>query len=65
MRRKQTALLMTILLLGSLAFVSQTRPQSSVSSTDPITADRGGPPVTDEDGDGYPICMSRFSEMSG
>ena len=54
MRRKQTALLMTILLLGSLAFVSQTRPQSSVSSTDPITADRGGPPVTDEDGDRIP-----------
>ena len=54
MRRKQTALLMTILLLSSLAFVSQTRPQSSVSSTDPITADRGGPPVTDEDGDRIP-----------
>ena len=54
MRRKQTALLITILLLSSLAFISQTRPQSSVSSTDPITADRGGPPVTDEDGDRIP-----------
>ena len=54
MRRKQTALLITLLLLSSLAFVSQTRPQSSVSSTDPITADRGGPPVTDEDGDRIP-----------
>ena len=54
MRRKQTALLFTLLLLSSLAFVSQTRPQSSVSSTDPITADRGGPPVTDEDGDQIP-----------
>ena len=54
MRRKQTALLITMLILGSMAFVSQTRPQSSVSSTDPITADRGGPPVTDEDGDKIP-----------
>ena len=54
MRRKQTALLITMLLLSSLAFISQTRPQSSVSSTDPITADRGGPPVTDEDGDRIP-----------
>ena len=54
MRRKQTALLITLLILGSMAFVSQTRPQSSVSSTDPITADRGGPPVTDEDGDKIP-----------
>ena len=54
MRRKQTALLITLLLLSSLAFVSQTRPQSSVSSSDPITADRGGPPVTDEDGDRIP-----------
>jgi len=53
-RRKQTALLITMLLLSSLAFISQTRPQSSVSSTDPITADRGGPPVTDEDGDRIP-----------
>ena len=54
MRRKQTALLLTLLILGSMAFISQTRPQSSVSSTDPITADRGGPPVTDEDGDQIP-----------
>ncbi|MBR84639.1 MAG: hypothetical protein CMA85_01675 [Euryarchaeota archaeon] len=54
MRRKQTALLITLLILGSMAFVSQTRPQSSVSSTDPITADRGGPPVTDEDNDRIP-----------
>jgi len=57
MRRKQTALLMTVLILSSLAFVSQTRPQAPVENVDPGEAAGGGPPVTDEDGDkntGFP-----------
>ena len=49
MRRKQTALLMTVLILSSLAFVSQTRPQAPVENVDPGEAAGGGPPVTDED----------------
>ena len=39
MRRKQTALLVSFLIFSSLAFVSQTRPQSPVSSTDPNEAE--------------------------
>ena len=54
MRRKQTALLMTVLILSSLAFVSQTRPQAPVENTNPGEAAGGGPPVTDEDGDRIP-----------
>ena len=54
MRRKQTALLMTVLILSSLAFVSQTRPQAPVENVDPGEAAGGGPPVTDEDGDRIP-----------
>jgi len=54
MRRKQTALLMTVLILSSLAFVSQTRPQAPVENTNPSEAAGGGPPVTDEDGDRIP-----------
>ena len=54
MRRKQTALLMTVLILSSLAFVSQTRPQAPVENVDPGEAAGGGPPVTDEDGDKIP-----------
>ena len=51
MRRKQTALLISFLILSSLAFVSQTRPQSPVSSTDPTLAEGTESPVTDQDGD--------------
>ena len=54
MRRKQTALLISFLILSSLAFVSQTRPQSPVSSTDPNLADGTVSPVTDQDGDLIP-----------
>ena len=54
MRRKQTALLITVLILSSLAFVSQTRPQAPVENTNPGEAAGGGPPVTDEDGDRIP-----------
>ena len=55
MRRKQiSALLLSFLMLASLAFVSQTRPQSSVSSIDPNVAEGGDPPITDQDGDLIP-----------
>ena len=54
MRRKQTALFVSILVLSSLAFVSQTRPQSPVSSTDPNSAEGTESPVTDQDGDLIP-----------
>ena len=55
MRRKQiSALLLSLLMLASLAFVSQTRPQSSVSSIDPNVAEGGDPPITDQDGDLIP-----------
>ena len=54
MRRKQTALLVTLLIFSSLAFVSQTRPQSPVSSTDPNLAEGTESPVTDQDGDLMP-----------
>ena len=54
MRRKQTALLISLLILSSLAFISQTRPQSPVSSTDPNLAEGTESPVTDQDGDLIP-----------
>ena len=54
MRRKQTALLISLLILSSLAFISQTRPQSPVSSTDPNLAEGTDSPVTDQDGDLIP-----------
>ena len=55
MRKKQiSALLISFLILSSLAFVSQTRPQSSVSSINPNDAEGGEPPITDQDGDMIP-----------
>ena len=55
MRKKQiSALLLSFLILSSLAFVSQTRPQSSVSSINPNDAEGGEPPITDQDGDMIP-----------
>ena len=54
MRRKQTALLVTMLIFSSLVFISQTRPQSPVSSTDPNLAEGTESPVTDQDGDLMP-----------
>ena len=55
MRKKQiSALLLSFLILSSLAFVSQTRPQSSVSSINPDDAEGGEPPITDQDGDMIP-----------
>ena len=54
MRRKQTAAFIVLLLLSSLAFVSQTRPQSPVDSTNPTDAQGGAPPATDADEDRIP-----------
>ena len=54
MRRKQSALLISLLVLLSLAFVSQTRPQSPVSSIDPDLAEGQEAPVTDQDSDQIP-----------
>ena len=54
MRRKQTAAFIVLLLLSSLAFVSQTRPQSPVDSTNPTDAGGGAPPATDVDEDRIP-----------
>ena len=54
MRRKQTATFYCTTLLSSLAFVSQTRPQSPVDSTNPTDAQGGAPPATDADEDRIP-----------
>ena len=53
-RRKQPALIISILMISSLVFISQTRPQSPVSSTNPILAEGNESPVTDQDGDSIP-----------
>jgi hypothetical protein len=53
-RRKQSAVLMTLLILSSLAFVSQTRPQAPVDHINPGDAHGGAPPVTDADDDQIP-----------
>jgi hypothetical protein len=54
MRRKQTALLITLLILGSMVFVSQIRPSSPVESVHPGDTTGEGPPITDRDKDGMP-----------
>ena len=63
--RRQTALLISLLILSGLAFISQTRPQSPVSSTDPNLAEGTESPVTDQDGDLIPdIYEVIFGEVS-
>ena len=54
MRRKQTVLFITLLLIGSLSFVSMTRPSSQVDSVHPDDTTGEGPPVTDTDKDTIP-----------
>ena len=54
MRRKQTAFLVTLLILSSLVFISQTRPQSPVSSIDPIDTTGEGLVAVDQDEDRIP-----------
>ena len=63
MRRKQTALLITLILLGSMVFVSQVRPNSPVQSIHPGDTTGEGPPITDRDKDGMPdLHEEAFSE---
>ncbi|MEE3310058.1 MAG: hypothetical protein VX230_01020, partial [Candidatus Thermoplasmatota archaeon] len=63
MRRKQTALLITLLILGSMVFVSQIRPSSPVQSVHPGDTTGEGPPITDRDKDGMPdLHEDAFSE---
>jgi hypothetical protein len=63
MRRKQTALLITLLILGSMIFVSQIRPSSPVQSVHPGDTTGEGPPITDRDKDGMPdLHEEAFSE---
>ena len=54
MRRNQTVLIITLLLLSSLTFVSWTRPTSEVDSVHPDDTTGEGPPVTDTDKDTIP-----------
>ena len=49
MRRKQSVLIVTLLILASLAFVSMTRPASEVDSVHPDDTTGEGPPITDTD----------------
>ena len=54
MRRKQTAFFVTLLILSSHVFVSQTRPQAPVSSVDPPDQPGSGPMAVDQDEDLIP-----------
>ena len=54
MRRKQTVLFITLLLIGSLAFLSMSRPSSEVDSVHPDDTTGEGPPITDTDKDKIP-----------
>ncbi len=54
MRRKQTVILVTLLVLGSMVFVSQSRPNSPVESVHPDDTTGEGPPITDTDKDLIP-----------
>ncbi|MDP6905789.1 MAG: hypothetical protein QF440_00030, partial [Candidatus Thalassarchaeaceae archaeon] len=63
MRRKQTALLISLLIIGSMIFVSQIRPNNPVESVHPGDTTGEGPPVTDHDKDGMPdLHEEMFSE---
>ncbi|MEE2812086.1 MAG: hypothetical protein VX320_02595 [Candidatus Thermoplasmatota archaeon] len=63
MRRKQTALLISLLIIGSMVFVSQIRPNNPVESVHPGDTTGEGPPVTDHDKDGMPdLHEEMFSE---
>ena len=63
MRRKQTAAFLAIIMLSSVLFLSQTRPQSPVGSTDPEDATGGAPLAVDTDEDQIPdVHESAFAE---
>ena len=51
MRRKQTAAFLAIIMLSSVLFLSQTRPQSPVGTTNPEEATGGAPIAVDTDED--------------
>lgn len=63
MRRKQTAAFLAIIMLSSVLFLSQTRPQSPVGTTNPEEAIGGAPIAVDTDEDLIPdVHESAFSE---
>lgn len=54
MRRKQTTLLVTLVMVSGLLLMSQMPAISPVENTHPSDTTGEGPPVTDTDGDGIP-----------
>ncbi|MDP7388139.1 MAG: hypothetical protein QF746_04500 [Candidatus Thalassarchaeaceae archaeon] len=63
MRRKQTAAFLAIIMLSSVLFLSQTRPQSPVGTTNPEEAIGGAPIPVDTDEDLIPeVHESDISE---
>ena len=63
MRRSQSTLLMTILVVLGLFFVSQLPAISNVGTTNPNLTDGDRPPATDSDGDNIPdVHENLFSE---
>ena len=63
MRRSQSTLLMTLLVVSGLFFVSQLPAISNVGTTNPNLTDGDRPPVTDSDRDKIPdVHENLFSE---
>ena len=63
MRRSQSTLLMTVLVVSGLFFVSQLPAISNVGTTDPNLTEGDRPPATDSDGDKIPdVHENLFSE---
>ena len=66
MRRKQTAAFLAIIMLSSVLFLSQTRPQSPVGTVNPEEATGGAPVAVDTDEDQIPdVHESAFSSAIG
>ena len=63
MRRSQSTLLMTVMVVAGLFFVSQLPAISNVGTTNPNLTDGDRPPATDSDGDKIPdVHENLFSE---
>ena len=63
MRRSQSTLLMTVLVVLGLFFVSQLPAISNVGTTNPNMTEGARPPATDSDGDKIPdVHENLFSE---
>ena len=63
MRRSQSTLLMTVLVVLGLFFVSQLPAISNVGTTNPNLTEGARPPATDSDGDKIPdVHENLFSE---